>query len=1357
MPPQNVVQTAKTTVGNMKKQLLEKGEELHRSRQELRDLAQEAMQSDDIRLTAALQQAQSLEAQLKAARDEAEKANLALLERERNEVEQDTTTAAPEPQVTPTLDAAAEHLPDFEELVEIDRLMSRVQHAEEVSHAATVDRQGLHAEIAELREKLEEAAPARREDVQQGTPVGEGEVLQDGWKEGAECISVKLEPLMGQQRRETDLARKHLKSAILELSAKQGTMWDKQWEAVGQKQALEMDRLVQEREACDETLRRVSQMVEVLRVEPRRMADRFEYQIAVADMQHQEETKALRKLLALSQSEISGGNGQVGSPLPEDEKDWRIAQLEAEVSMLAHEMSELLYRLSISERSLGGEQGPNTVSPAARAKPDWAQGSEPTSFRRGHQAPSLSPSHTDTQRKQLEEVIGSLQRELAVSDATVVAMGGTIEGDMGLRRELAVSDATVVAMGGTIEGAIGLESESLRGEISRLQLECSQLGQHNEILKQEASGARSHNMERDGLQDEVASLSLEVASLTEAHRQQSEALLEAETAVKLAGNAMGDQAIFLDEAETAAKLAGNAMAERPEVSKVGSMETALEVVGALRLWHDDATSIVQPAGRVTGEEAELEQAAFVYWRRITQSTSKVSIMREELARITTHYEARLLEQSQKLSEAHDDTIHAQGEAAVLREEKEELHEIFTAGTSLELDEAHTEAHELREKLHAAERAADAALVEAKQLRERHTELATRYGRERASTWERDERERSTDAERGMGQGEESDADVLALKHEVDELQKSLKSSCASQAKIEGDNHVLREARLRSREEALEAKHEAARLLEKLGAAEAAADQFQTEGVRQTAAFAQAEQQLVISATELELAQQLALDAQQEVMALTHEMETRAEVVEFAAQEYSQLEGADLARLKDMLSRAVDEIARADRAVTAAETEDASLSGSVAELTTQKETLFAEREALQREVAGMRRELDQLTRQAKESHRGAQEGFARDLGVVEAERESLETQLHALRTEMRSTQDSKAGEVLKLTQQCTMLQERNVALVEGKAPLQRGLQEFKPQGPNPLQDIEQSQHGEISPLKELQLSADKLASFVLEAQNKEAELRRVQSELNELQEHQDKSHREASTYKNEIASLSTEMSDLERQSTALKSENEELRGKNAALQKELAIANSVSFPKGGDAADSKQVVGELEFLRGEKRSWNAINEARDRKLQSLYDDIRQQQDSVAYWKAKAGAGGATALSLNPTSPQEAQTPKPVQPSGSTPERGAPNNMPIEMLQPEPKPVLIKPTAGEWELLAPSSPGKGKPRKVAVGKGGKGNHSPDPEMSDPLSFFNMPASVPESLIAVSALRQSFFVHSYAKLPCIPLMTHRSLRRH
>ena len=112
----------------LQKQLLEKGEELHRSRQELRDLAQEAMQSDDIRLTAALQQAQSLEAQLKAARDEAEKANLALLERGRNEVEQDTTTAAPEPQVTPTLDAAAEHLLDL-------RLGSDVQQRRHLQRA----------------------------------------------------------------------------------------------------------------------------------------------------------------------------------------------------------------------------------------------------------------------------------------------------------------------------------------------------------------------------------------------------------------------------------------------------------------------------------------------------------------------------------------------------------------------------------------------------------------------------------------------------------------------------------------------------------------------------------------------------------------------------------------------------------------------------------------------------------------------------------------------------------------------------------------------------------------------------------------------------------------------------------------------------------------------------------------------------------------------------------------------------------------------------------------------------------------------------------------------------------------------
>ena len=61
---------------------------------------------------------------------------------------------------------------------------------------------------------------------------------------------------------------------------------------------------------------------------------------------------------------------------------------------------------------------------------------------------------------------------------------------------------------------------------------------------------------------------------------------------------------MLDAAERAADAALNANGER--------MGAALEVVGALRQWHGESTSEVQPARQfAVGEEAELEQVNFL--------------------------------------------------------------------------------------------------------------------------------------------------------------------------------------------------------------------------------------------------------------------------------------------------------------------------------------------------------------------------------------------------------------------------------------------------------------------------------------------------------------------------------------------------------------------------------------------------------------------------------------------------------------------------------------------------------------------------------------------------------------------------
>ena len=105
-----------------------------------------------------------------------------------------------------------------------------------------------------------------------------------------------------------------------------------------------------------------------------------------------------------------------------------------------------------------------------------------------------------------------------------------------------------------------------------------------------------------------------IATLEETNATQAEALLEAETAAKLAGTAMGHQALYLEEAETAAKLAGNAITELEEEgihqtqelrekldaaeraadaaldTKTERMGAALEVVGAMRQWHEESTS-----------------------------------------------------------------------------------------------------------------------------------------------------------------------------------------------------------------------------------------------------------------------------------------------------------------------------------------------------------------------------------------------------------------------------------------------------------------------------------------------------------------------------------------------------------------------------------------------------------------------------------------------------------------------------------------------------------------------------------------------------------------------------------------------
>ena len=42
--------------------------------------------------------------------------------------------------------------------------------------------------------------------------------------------------------------------------------------------------------------------MEALRLEPKRLSEQFEYSMAVADMQHLEETNALQRLLSIAQA-----------------------------------------------------------------------------------------------------------------------------------------------------------------------------------------------------------------------------------------------------------------------------------------------------------------------------------------------------------------------------------------------------------------------------------------------------------------------------------------------------------------------------------------------------------------------------------------------------------------------------------------------------------------------------------------------------------------------------------------------------------------------------------------------------------------------------------------------------------------------------------------------------------------------------------------------------------------------------------------------------------------------------------------------------------------------------------------------
>ena len=180
--------------------------------------------------------------------------------------------------------------------------------------------------------------------------------------------------------------------------------------------------------------------------------------------------------------------------------------------------------------------------------------------------------------KNLEDVIGSLQHELAISDATVEAMGSTIEGTH--------------------------ESEALHAAVARLESQCRSLEARNRALQAAPHAAVEETRRLRGV----------IATLEETNATQAEALLEAETAAKLAGTAMGHQALYLEEAETAAKLAGNAITELEEEgihqtqelrekldaaeraadaaldAKSERMGAALEVVGAMRQWHEESTS-----------------------------------------------------------------------------------------------------------------------------------------------------------------------------------------------------------------------------------------------------------------------------------------------------------------------------------------------------------------------------------------------------------------------------------------------------------------------------------------------------------------------------------------------------------------------------------------------------------------------------------------------------------------------------------------------------------------------------------------------------------------------------------------------
>ena len=93
-----------------------------------------------------------LKAQLHASQAEALGAHAALQQRATEQKAIDVPLEAPRDEAPPESPEDIPEVPDVEQLAEIDRLLVRVQHAEEATQAATVDRQGLHAEIRELRE-----------------------------------------------------------------------------------------------------------------------------------------------------------------------------------------------------------------------------------------------------------------------------------------------------------------------------------------------------------------------------------------------------------------------------------------------------------------------------------------------------------------------------------------------------------------------------------------------------------------------------------------------------------------------------------------------------------------------------------------------------------------------------------------------------------------------------------------------------------------------------------------------------------------------------------------------------------------------------------------------------------------------------------------------------------------------------------------------------------------------------------------------------------------------------------------------------------------------------------------------------